>query len=103
MLTINRRDNLLLILRKYLAVAIVAVGLLLMYYACWVVTEGVWPQWRKSGWSLSGNNMILNRQWRGNELYLVVLLYSVVGLSLAACGVFLWRRSRSIPSRIDCE
>ncbi len=93
--------TLLFILRKCVAVLIIAVGLLLLYYACWVVSKGIWPQWRESGWSLSCSSMILNREWRGNELYLVVLLYGVFGLSFAVCGAFVWRRPRSNRKRID--
>ncbi len=93
--------TLLLILRKCVAVVTTAVGLLLLYYACWVVSKGIWPQWRESGWSLSGSSMILNREWRGNELYLVVLLYGVFGLSATAFGVFIWRKRTRRQNRID--
>ena len=93
--------TLLFILRKCVAVAITAVGLLLLYYACWVVSKGIWPQWRESGWSLSGSSMILDREWRGNELYLVVLLYGVFGLSATAFGVFIWRKRTRRQNRID--
>ncbi len=93
--------TLLLILRKCVAVVITAVGLLLLYSACWVVSKGIWPQWRESGWSLSGSSMILNREWRGNELYLVVLLYGVFGLSATAFGVFIWRKRTRRQNRID--
>ncbi len=93
--------KLLLILRKCVAVVITVVGLLLLYYACWVVSKGIWPQWRESGWSLSGSSMILNREWRGNELYLVVLLYGVFGLSATAFGVFIWRKRTRRQNRID--
>ena len=93
--------TLLLILRKCVAVVIIGVGLLLLYYACWVVSKGIWPQWRESGWSLAGSSMILNREWRGNELYLLVLLYCVLGFAATTCGLFVWKRLLRRQNRID--
>ena len=93
--------TLLLILRKCVAVVIIGVGLLLLYYACWVVSNGIWPQWRESGWSLTGSSMILNREWHGNELYLLVSLYGVLGFAATTGGLFVWKRPLRPRNRID--
>lgn len=42
---------------------------------------------------LTETSMILNREWVGKEIYLLVLGYLVMGVGLVAGGVHLWRGS----------
>ncbi len=91
------------ILRRSLALVMISTGLGLLYAAFWVAYRGIWPQWRDSGWSLSDSNMILNRVWQGNQLYLLLLLYAGLGLGAAACGLRVWRGGRRISSRTDSD
>ena len=93
--------TMLIIVRKCIAVAIISAGLLLLYYACWILSNGIWPQWRESGWSLTGSSTILNREWHGNELYLLVSLYCVIGFAATTCGLFVWKKPLSRRNRID--
>ena len=91
------------ILRRLLALVMISTGLALLYAALWVVCTGIWPQWGESGWSLSDGSMILNRVWRGNQLYILVLLYGAIGLGAAVWGLRVWRGSRRILSRADSD
>lgn len=81
-----------LILRRVLAVVLVAAGLCLLYAAFWVFSEVVWSQWKSTGWSVTGSSMILNHQWRGNEIYWLILLYLTLGSGMVAAGLLAWRR-----------
>lgn len=89
------------ILRRSLALVMISTGLGLLYAAFWVAYRGIRPQWRDSGWSLSDSNMILNRVWQGNQLYLLLLLYAGLGLGAAAWGRRVWRGGRRISNRAD--
>lgn len=91
------------ILRRLLALAMFSAGLGMLYAAFWIGVSGIWPQWRDSGWSLSDRSMILNRVWQGNQLYLLVLLHTGIGLGVTAWGVRVWRRARSSANRTKSE
>jgi hypothetical protein len=39
--------------------------------------------------------MILNRVWRGNQLYILVLLYFGLGLAAVVWGRWLWRGGKT--------
>ncbi len=62
-----------------LALVLALGGIALFYFAGWIVSNVIVPQVRQSGLSLEGSNMILNRDWRGNQLYLLVALYLGLG------------------------
>lgn len=70
-------------------------GVALFCFGGWLVVNDVVPQVRASGWSLRETSMILNREWRGNELYLLIAIYGVVGVALVLGGGVIWRRRRA--------
>ena len=82
------------VLRRLASLLLIALGLFLLYAAGWVTTEAIWPQVQTSGWSLSDTSMILNREWVGNEIHLLVLGYIVMGAGLVTGGSHLWRGPR---------
>ena len=75
------------------ALACLAAGGLLVYFAGWLVFAEIVPAIADSGWSLQGDNLILNRNWQGNQLYLLVSIYLVAGASLVFGCTRLWRRT----------
>ena len=79
-------------LRKVGVLLMILVGIVLLYSASWIVAKGIWPEVLESGWSLSGSSMILNHVWKGNELYIPVTLYIVIGLGLVVGGAIAWKR-----------
>ena len=81
-------------MQRLLGTAAIAGGLYLFYAAFWVFSAVVWAQSKTRGWSVRGSSMILNYEWRGNEIYLLILLSLVVGSALVAAGILGWRRSR---------
>ena len=60
------------LLSRSIALSCLAAGGLLVYFAGWIVFAEIVPAVADTGWSLQGNNMILNRNWRGNQLYILV-------------------------------
>ena len=84
-----------LIGRILLTALLALVGGALLYFAGWIVWADILPQVRSSGLSLERSNMILNRDWRGNQLYLLVGLYLLAGGGLLAGARKLWRRPAS--------
>ncbi len=83
-----------LVTQRVLGTVAIAGGLYLFYAALWVFSAVVWSQAKTSGWSVRGSSMILNHEWRGNEIYLLILLYLALGSALVAAGVLGWRVSR---------
>ncbi|MGB5162177.1 MAG: hypothetical protein WBP10_06405 [Thermoanaerobaculia bacterium] len=83
-----------LVIQRVLGTVAIAGGLYLFYAAFWVFSTVVWSQSKTWGWSVRGSSMILNHEWRGNEIYLLVLLYLVVGSALVGAGLLGWRGSR---------
>jgi len=83
-----------LVLRRVLGTIAIAGGLYLLYAALWVVSAVVGSQLKASGWSIGGSSTILNHQWGGNEIYLLILLYLSVGAALVASDLLAWRRTR---------
>ena len=61
-------------------------GLILVYFGTWLIFSEIIPQIIESGWSLQGSNMVLNHDWRGNQLYLLVAIYGGVGVGLMLLG-----------------
>lgn len=80
---------------KLLALLLAAAGTAFLGFGVWILSVGVAPQVLDSGWALSGDNLILNRNWQGNQLYLLVFLYFGFGLLLMAGSVLFWRRGRA--------
>jgi hypothetical protein len=84
------------LLIRCLAVLSCTGGGVLIYFAVWLVVSEIVPQILATGWSLSGENLILNHNWQGNQLYLLVGIYGAIGGSLLVAGLWLWRRSRVV-------
>ena len=73
----------------------ILLGAFLIYAASYVIADEIWPQVRESGWSLAGTSMILNHKWKGNELYVLVGAYIVLGSGLVIGGVRAWKHRRA--------
>ncbi|MCP4900674.1 MAG: hypothetical protein GY906_27235 [bacterium] len=71
----------------------VAAGIMLIYFGCWLISAEIIPQVVETGWSLEGSNLILNHDWKGNQLYFLAFLYCASGASLVAVG---WRSASSL-------
>ena len=78
---------------RCLAVLSLTAGGILIYSAGWLVLSAILPQIQATGWSLHGDNLILNRNWQNNQLYLLVGLYAAIGGSLLLAGMAAWRRA----------
>ena len=66
----------------------------LLYFGAWLTAREILPRVLESGWSLQGSNMILNHDWKDNQLYVLVGSYTSVGAGLAlARARLLVRRS----------
>ena len=77
--------------RRSGAILLLLAGLAILYFAVFLLSTEVVPQVRETGLSLTRNNMILNRYWPGNQLYLLIALYAVAGLGLGRAALGLWR------------
>jgi len=85
------------LIRRILAVPLVLAGGALLYFGGWLVAAGVLPQVRETGWSLRETNLILNREWVGNELYALIAIYWIVGVAFLFAAYVLWR-AKPAPS-----
>jgi len=83
-----------LVMQRVLGTVAIAGGLYLFYAAFRVFSAVVWSQSKTRGWSVRGTSMILNHEWRDNEIYILILLYLAVGSALVAAGLLGWRGSR---------
>lgn len=62
-------------------------GTMLIFFGSWLTWTEIVPGIAATGWSLEGSNLILNHDWKGNQLYLLVMLYHVSGAGLGAAGI----------------
>lgn len=81
-------------MQRVLGTVAITGGLYLFYAAFWVFSAVVWSGSETSRWSVRGSSMILNHEWRGNEIFWLILLYLAVGSALVAAGLLGWRGSR---------
>ena len=66
-------------------------GLLFAWFSGQVFLDEIWPTLRAGGLDVDTDSMILNRTWRGNQIYIVVVLYAAISLSLLYGGIRLAR------------
>jgi hypothetical protein len=86
------------VLKKLCAAVLVVAGLVLVYFSSWLTFSEIVPQVIDSGWSLKGSNLILNHDWRGNQLYVLVFFYAAAGFALILLGrVVLLTRAKNKP------
>jgi len=78
--------------RRLFGAAAMALGLCILYAAFWVFSEVVGSPLTLSGWSVTGTSVILNYEWRGNEIYFLISLYLGVGSALLAGGFLACKR-----------
>ena len=78
--------------RRLFGTVAIALGLYLLYAAFWVFSEVVGSPLKLSGWSVTGTSMILNHEWRGNEIYLLISLYLGVVSAFLASGFLACKR-----------
>ena len=84
-----------LLLRRAAAILVFLSGAMFIYFFGLVATSEVAPQIQESGLSLQGSSMILNYEWQGNQLYILLTLYGLIGLGLIWGAVTLWRGKSS--------
>jgi len=65
-------------------------GLIFVYFAMQISFDEILPSMSSGTLSVETNSTILNRVWVGNEIYLLVLLYLVVAISLISGGTRLF-------------
>ncbi len=78
------------IVRGILSVLIAALGGMICYLGGWILLIDIVPKVMETGLSLTGDHMILNRNWKGNQLYVLVVLYELLGFSLVFVAVRIW-------------
>ncbi len=84
-----------LLLRWAAAVLVFLSGAIFVYFFGFVAACEVAPQIQESGLSLQDSSMILNYEWQGNQLYILLALYGLIGLGLVGSAVTLWRGRQS--------
>ncbi len=67
-----------------------ALGGVICYIGGWIMLVDIVPKVMDTGLSLTGDNMILNRNWKGNQLYVLVFLYELLGVALVFVAVRIW-------------
>ncbi len=80
-----------LLLRWAAAVLVFLSCVMFIYFFSVVAVSEVAPQIQKSGLSLQGSSMSLNYEWQGNQLYILLALYGLIGVGLVWSAVTLWR------------
>jgi hypothetical protein len=78
------------IVRGILSVLIAALGGMICYLGGCIILIDIVPKVMETGLSLTGDHMILNRNWKGNQLYVLVVLYELLGFSLVFVAVRIW-------------
>lgn len=78
------------IIRGIFSVLIAALGGMICYLGGWIILVDIVPKVMDTGLSLTGDNMILNRNWKGNQLYVLVVLYELLGFALVFVAVRIW-------------
>ena len=84
-----------LLLRRTAAILLFLSGAMFIYFFGFVAASEVAPQIQEAGLSLQGSSMILNYEWQGNQLYILLGLYGLIGLGLVWGAVTLWRGKQS--------
>jgi hypothetical protein len=78
------------IVRGIFSVLIAALGGMICYLGGWILLIDIVPKVMETGLSLTGDHMILNRNWKGNQLYVLVVLYELLGFALVFVAVRIW-------------
>ena len=83
-------------MRRFLAVALaltlLAAGVSLGAATVFLVQGEILPSLPAGSLSIESESMILNRVWRGNEIYLLLAVYAVGATALTATACIMLRR-----------
>jgi hypothetical protein len=65
-------------------------GLVFVYFAMQIAIDEIVPALSSGTLSVETNSTILNRVWVGNEIYLLLLIYLLVAITLISGGTRLF-------------
>ena len=68
-------------------------GLVFIYFAMQIVFDEILPVLSNGTLSVETRSTILNRVWVGNEIYLLLLIYLLVAITLISGGTRLFRNA----------
>ena len=80
-------------LRVISAIVFWAGGLVFVYFAMQVAFDEILPALGSGTLSVNTSSTILNRVWVGNEIYLLLLIYLLVAISLISGETRLFRNT----------
>lgn len=80
-------------LRITSAIALWTAGLVFVYFAMQIAFDEILPVLSNGTLSVETSSTILNRVWVGNEIYLLLLIYLLVAITLISGGTGLFRNA----------
>ena len=76
------------------AFALFSISLILIGSAAYIIASEVWPAMRNGSLNVETSSVILNQTWNGNDIYILLATYLVLGLVSALSAFRLAIRAR---------
>jgi hypothetical protein len=83
-------------LKLLFSLILIVIGLLFVFFTWLVFDSEVSPALSSGTLSVKTSTMILNRNWAGNEIYLLLAIYTAVAAGLTAAGFVFGRNTLRI-------
>ena len=82
------------------SLVMIVIGLLFVFFIWIVVSEEILPGLKNGSLAVETSSTILNRVWVGNEIYLLLIIYTAVAAGFVAGGIIIVRKAiRQDPHR----
>ena len=75
------------------SLVMIVIGLLFVFFIWIVVSDEILPELKNGSLAVETSSTILNRVWVGNEIYLLLIIYTAVAAGFVAGGIILVRKT----------
>ena len=68
-------------------------GLIFIFFAMQIAFSEILPALNSGTFSVATSSTVLNREWVGNEIYLLLLIYLLAAITLVSAGTRMFRNT----------